>query len=445
MEMLRIEYLIIIKKKSYFCDNIQAFINLLRVDSRLEVDEKDRTITHKIDNSELRINYEIQAGETLNQKYFHVKLTYTKKKCIEDKIEDLQKFLRTFREVAYKLDIEFHVVWDDLSLFLSQKVYPLINQTENLMRKLIIKFMVTTLGVGWVDEVLPEETKEIVGKKNDRRPEQTNFLYKIDFIDLADFLLKPYPNKSVSELFQRIGRLREGEKMQLNELREYIPRSNWQRYFYDLIQYESEEFEKKWKDLYGIRNKVAHNTTFTLRDYQEAKKSCEALSEKLQEAIEKLEEIDISDKEREEAAESISSNLNSTIGEFLQAWKTLERQLDSILLEFKVPTRDKRTGAILTLYRKVGYLREMNYFEEPFFAMFYRHFDELRQARNYIVHSTEVSFDEDHIKKLIERLTDLTLKLKEYSEERITKESPDRNDLEDKDALSKDDDSNNIQ
>lgn len=399
IEPLKVEYLVVIKKKGAFCDKIETFLNFLKADSRFSINKTSKTIKYGEENDELLIiNYEVQLGEVNEQRFFHTKLVCNVHgEDLEKKLILYQKFLRDFRSNVNRLDIELHVIWDDISLYYAKQAYPLIHEIENLMRKLIVKFMVTTLGIGWVNETSPKEIKEIIKRKGDRREGQTNFLYQIDFIDLAKFLLKPYPTTSdINELYLRLGTIGSTDELSLNYLSQFVPESNWQRYFSGIISYEGSCFEKRWEELYQLRNKIAHNNTFTRNDYEKVITIVNELGEKIREAVDKLDQIEISDEEREEVAENISININSLYGEFIQSWKIFEKEVSRILGISLNPV-DKRR---IPVNWKIDQLAK----KEILDSNLYKQAKEINEVRNYLVHSTDHNFTSEQIRQFIVRL-----------------------------------------
>lgn len=325
---------------------------------------------------------------------------------LEKKLILYQGFLRDFRSNVYRLDIELHIIWDDISLYYAKQAYPLIHEIKNLMRKLIVKFMVTTVGIGWVNETSPKEIKEIVKRNGERREGQTNFLYQIDFIDLAKFLLKPYPtNGNINDLYQRLGTLESVDESSLNYLSQFIPRSNWQRYFSSIIYYDGSCFKKRWEELYQLRNKIAHNNTFDRNDYEKVIAIVNELEEKIREAVDKLDQIEISDEEREEVAENISINIDSLYGEFIQNWKIFEKEVSRIL-GINPNSLDKRR---IPVNWKIDQLAK----KEILDSNLYKQAKEINEVRNYLVHSADHNFTSEQIRQFIDQLKTIIDELKQ--------------------------------
>ncbi|MFG3826309.1 hypothetical protein ACGI6H_34825, partial [Escherichia coli] len=56
------------------------------------------------------------------------------------------------------------IIWDDISKYYSIQAYPLIHEIENLMRKLITKFMIHNVGLSWTKDSVPKEFSEALKK-----------------------------------------------------------------------------------------------------------------------------------------------------------------------------------------------------------------------------------------------------------------------------------------
>ncbi|MFA0497201.1 hypothetical protein AB4555_25975, partial [Vibrio sp. 10N.222.54.B11] len=94
------------------------------------------------------------------------------------------------------------------------------------------------------------------------------------------------------------------QKTKFNEcdqeiLRKYIPKSNWEKYFSELIDESESSLKEKWKRLYKLRNKVAHNRYVKKSDYEKIKGLSNNIKSVIDKASSKLVEIDLSEEDRE--------------------------------------------------------------------------------------------------------------------------------------------------
>ncbi|MBE9129760.1 MULTISPECIES: HEPN domain-containing protein [unclassified Coleofasciculus] len=67
-------------------------------------------------------------------------------------------------------------------------------------------------------------------------------------------------------------------------------------------------YKKKWEELYKFRCQIAHNSQITKDDYDKIKTLVNELKTKLQVAIDRLDQIEVSDEEKETIAENVSVN-----------------------------------------------------------------------------------------------------------------------------------------
>ncbi len=156
---MRIEYLIVTKQEEGFCDSKEAFIKLLEANSQIKID-KDK-LEFNDGSCFLEIDFLVETDQIKDEKqrYFHLKLH-----CKDDgKIVELTKITRIIKAISTKLNInnsEISTLWDDMSIYYATQSYPLINEIENLMRNLILKFMIVNVGMDWSNKVAHNKTIE---------------------------------------------------------------------------------------------------------------------------------------------------------------------------------------------------------------------------------------------------------------------------------------------
>ena len=56
--------------------------------------------------------------------------------------------------------------------------------------------------------------------------------------------------------------------MKREDLLQYVPKSNWDRYFSNIVECEGEYILKRWNTLYELRCKIAHNKIVIKKDYE---------------------------------------------------------------------------------------------------------------------------------------------------------------------------------
>ncbi|MCU5635370.1 hypothetical protein BK739_07205 [Bacillus thuringiensis serovar pirenaica] len=313
---LRVEYLIIVDTKNSFCSNEEAFNNLLKSNSDISIEGE------KLRYNQVEVNYKVHTNrlENGNQRYFHIEFRFDDLSMIED-FEDT---LRAVRDLLHKTNNKPQILWDDISFYYSNKAYPLIYEVENLMRKLITKFMLTNVGLGWAKENVPEEVKKSVRESKDETPD---YLYKTDFIQLKDFLFEKYSPLSINKLIEKLRRTKDLSELTLKELKIFVPDSNWEKYFSELVECDDRYLSKRWERLYKLRNSVAHNRGLSRNDYNEVVKYCEEVGQTIQKAINSLDQISLSESDKEIVAENADFRAGGLELGFLHNFENLEKIL----------------------------------------------------------------------------------------------------------------------
>jgi hypothetical protein len=321
MGKLQSEYIIIIDTKDGFCNSASSFNSLLRSYDNIDIREDHLTF------SGTQFGYEVQTGEIGQEglRFFHVRIVADS----VDQIDEFSNLLRLVRTILHKVGkVPPQSLWDGVSFYYAQKSYPLIYEIENLMRKLIVKFMLTTVGIQWAKEAIPEDVKRSI--RTEARTE-ADYLYAVDFVQLSNILFSEYSTMDFSQLLERIRVAESISELDLKELKQFVPRSNWERYFSPIIDCESGYLEKRWKQLYKLRCQVAHSRLLTKAEYQHLCSLFDAVRGKLHEALDKLDQVCIADEELELVAENIVGNLNTAYGEFLSRWKELVELLQELV------------------------------------------------------------------------------------------------------------------
>ncbi|UOQ96091.1 HEPN domain-containing protein [Hymenobacter sp. 5317J-9] len=351
--------------------------------------EKGNVIKFK----DLTLSYEVQTGEVNDkeQRFFHTKFV-----CKEiNKIEEYSTFLRSVRDIFFKITGKQPVsLWDDISLYYATKAYPMIHEIENLMRKFLTKFSITKLESNWIDKNIPEEVKTSV--KSNSSNNDANYLYQTDFIQLINFLSGKIKTSSVSGLLDIIKGTNNVSELNLDELKSFIPTNNWDRYFSSIVEFEWDYLEKRWRKLYDLRCKVAHNNFLNKKDYDDVLRYFGELKPKLQTALDKMDEVKVSDEDQEELAESFAISSNSYYEDFINDWKLLEYLLVSLVA--KLDGSDEslllKKGHNPRIFMKVLFERGL------IDSSFVMKFDHLRNLRNDIVHNLHYNASENDIRMI---------------------------------------------
>ena len=201
----------------------------------------------------------------------------------EKDIEVLAKLLREIRTVIKNNNGTVTSILDGISAFYAEKAYPFIHRIENRLRQLYAKFTVYSLGPDWVNSI-PENVSN--GKKN--KNDDSNPLYDLDFIHIKEILFQEYANKEAgAEFFVDLQK----NQVAPEDIKDYVPQSNWQRYIKSAIDCDQEFLQTRWEKLYKLRNKIAHNRDFNREDFVNVKKLTKEIEEKLKPGMSKMASI----------------------------------------------------------------------------------------------------------------------------------------------------------
>ena len=140
-----VEYLVVVPKAGTFCSSQESLRKLLDVDLDLEVSDE-----HVIYKKSLTCGFAASTAEVREreERYFHLHFTLDSNDPSE--LQQFCEMLRTVRTIVARLGCRTETLWDDVSLHYSKDAYVLIHRIENLMRRLILHFMVVRVGADWL-------------------------------------------------------------------------------------------------------------------------------------------------------------------------------------------------------------------------------------------------------------------------------------------------------
>ena len=301
--MYKLEYLAVSNSDKTECKTINAIKHLLQVNSNIKI--KDNKISHKGYSSVISIKQGTSNDES--HIFFNISLT-----CInEEDIDDFTALTKSIRSSLSTHLESIYVIWNDLSLYFANKAYPQIFEIENQMRLLITKFMLTTLGLGWVDDRVPVDVKNSVRiKDKDKKLNNSLYLENVDFIQLKNFLFSENFPTHKEKLIKELKRSKDFSNLNIEEIKTLLPESNWDRFFESLVGCDSNSLKKKWDRLYELRCMVAHNKDFNKSNLKEVSSLSTELKEIIAQAIESLDGIFLSDEEVD-TVEQVDSILES--------------------------------------------------------------------------------------------------------------------------------------
>ena len=320
--MITVEYLLPFNTEDGICKNIDSFKSLLSSNSNFKV--KNNKIEYNSSSYYFKINLNVVRDKDCS--VFHVTFGISR---LTDKFREMLKAFR--KTVGLQLKDNIQIIWDGASFEWSKELYPRIYQIENSLRKLISKFMLTKLGIGWHKSSVPKDVTDSIKKEN-YKPTHS-ILYEVDFIQLANFLFKAYALKDSKKLPDLLSKVIEDgmDEEKKNEILDYLPKNNWDRYFSNLVAIESEQLKKKWESLYEIRCKVSHNKSMNIDDFETAKKLCDELDEVIEKALANIDKIEVHEEDKESVGLRTIGIVNEPTSSFVNEYLNLNDNISAIL------------------------------------------------------------------------------------------------------------------
>ena len=208
-----------------------------------------------------------------------------------------QRLLRHLKENLRFSHIR--VLKDDVSAEIANQLYPKINAVENLLRRYLIKFFFQRVGLSWWEvTATPKMLEKVKSRQRNRSNQFSHFITSdiefADFDDLGQLIYKQSTGfndpERVIELLDEVKTM-EG----LDKLKEDL-QGNYTKYFKTFFR--DKNFEKLWKEMSKIRNKVAHQATFFHSELLKGKDLSVELTSIILEAEKHIDEIVLSLKEK---------------------------------------------------------------------------------------------------------------------------------------------------
>lgn len=343
---MKLEFLVLVKNDDFFCNSKKAFIDFLKVDSQISITGKKliyKRSPRAVPLITVKFDVETNNIPSNKERYFIIALENTN----EELVDEFSEVGNKIKELSSRINPNstiVNILWDDVGRHYAYKAYPLINDVENVMRKLISKFMLINVGMDWSKETIhPDLVSKI--ERFEEKDSYLNDLFKLDFIHLSDVLFKKKRDINLDELDKVLANTNFDEPDRIKILK-YFPTSNWEKYFSELIGEKSHDLEDKWERLYKLRNKVAHNRFLTRADFGQIKSLTAKVKETLIIAMNKLGEIDLNEEDRNQIIHSYHSEHPATIA-YLS-----ERLIAEYYLEkgFQVEPADFRRNGYATDY-----------------------------------------------------------------------------------------------
>lgn len=216
--------------------------------------------------------------------------------------EPLEPFRqRLLRHLSDKLRFaHLRVLQDDISSEIANQLYPKINAVENLLRRYLIKFFFQRVGMSWWEvTATPKMIDKVKARQRNRSNQFSYFINSdIEFADFDDLGLLIYKQSTgfnePEKVLERLTHIETIEELQ--ELKSNLE-GNYTKYFKTFFR--DKNFERLWKEMSKIRNKVAHQATFFHSELRKGIELSSELTSIIKDAENHIDEIVLSLKEKQ--------------------------------------------------------------------------------------------------------------------------------------------------
>lgn len=311
---MKTEYLITFDEKDLVCTNVKQFKQLLNTHN--EINTQQNIIKYKNHDYQFSL-----ATGNLSDKSIYYDLII--ESTDNELVDDYSDLLREIRKICQKLSgRQIIILHDGLGEYYCNLGYPMVYRIENLMRKLISKFMAISVGYDWTNTTTPKEVTDSI--KGDGKKEKTNILMEVDFIQLSKFLFTSYTTNTDSNSFiQSLKGKDNDDTIKVVDLKKFVAYTNWERYFESRVQCESNYIKSRWERLYDLRCKIAHCKGLSKLEYVELQQKIQEVEMQIESALSSIGDIHIDELEREQLAENLTGSINNNSEKFIEKYNTL--------------------------------------------------------------------------------------------------------------------------
>lgn len=184
----------------------------------------------------------------------------------QEDLEAFDRLTRLLESIFLKLDksVSINILWNDISRIYAKRGYELINQVENLLRRLIAKFMLINVGYDWHEIHIPNsvnERSQIVREGNNT---YADYLYGTYFSDLKTILFEGQRDpelRNIGDIQILVERhiSKNKKEVKIDDIKGVVAKSLWNKYFSRDNEYPEKRLTEDLEILNRLRNEIAHN------------------------------------------------------------------------------------------------------------------------------------------------------------------------------------------
>lgn len=319
-------------------------------------DKRESTLIKSVYNCDLQLEKDTFSLRLVminvsGATYLDVTVNGSSKAKIIKCLEYIQDALLNSGIREYYIDI---VSYDAISEYYCNKIYPKLNELERNLRKLLFNTYIVNFRsdyysvtmskelqeeiMGRIGKIPSEEVEKFKKAYNVRNKKEAieierlqMFFYSLEFGDIKDLLFtETWTEADVNNKKEFLSTHSDLSSLTDEELRvafeEYVPKSDWSRFFASKI--DIEDIEKALENIREYRNCIAHSKFLNKSDYIECRNLINRLNVAVLKAIEITEDKDFPEKayaDSRKAMQELREKLNDYVNRISTAMnKTLQ-------------------------------------------------------------------------------------------------------------------------
>lgn len=209
------------------------------------------------------------------------------------------------------------ISYDAISEYYCNQIYPMLNQLERNLRKLLFNTYVVNFGRNYyqatTEQELQNKIKGVIRAKGSAEEKEIaqlqNFFYSFEFSDIQSFLFKPKWTETDNKRKETfLSQNEDLSKLSDEELRaafsKLVPQSDWERFF--ITKIDNFNVQEAIEYIRKQRNQIAHCKFFSKEDFDDCCRMISGLDNEIISAIRITEEKDFWEKNWKTLSESLA-------------------------------------------------------------------------------------------------------------------------------------------
>ena len=255
----------------------------------------DNIFEYEKENQKLQINYSIRNHFQYCSTYLALNFTEETDESIINVFEEIEEKLTNCTKESYIMINSY----DQISEYYCNKVYPMLNNFERLLRLLMFNIYLFEFGESYTEQMnkpITTKVKERLGEQrkmyNDGRNKEiiltASYFYQLELKEIQDVLFTPkWTLQDEIKVNTIIAETKDFTKFEDSKIRVILedlkPKSDWDRFFSNIVKID--DIKYNIEKIRNYRNIVAHCKEFRNKHFIELSNTLELTNNAIEKAI----------------------------------------------------------------------------------------------------------------------------------------------------------------